>query len=113
MESEFQNHSDAGTEAIPESAQTADLTGTVIEGDIELVRPLGSGGFSSVWLGKQRTMDRQVAVKILARAGAARFNQDDIARFAREVRLASTLSHHSAEHEKIPSILAASQGASK
>ncbi|MEQ8767670.1 MAG: protein kinase [Planctomycetota bacterium] len=41
------------------------LSGSVIAGDFELITPIGHGGFGSVWLAHQRSLDRRVALKLL------------------------------------------------
>jgi serine/threonine protein kinase len=53
--------------------------------------PIGSGGMGEVWLARQKTMDRKVALKILAQAHAAK--QEFINRFIREVKNSAKLIH--------------------
>ncbi len=57
--------------------------------DIE--RKLGDGGMSTVWLARQRSLDRLVAIKILGEGldGEA----DDVSRFEAEARVAAQLKH--------------------
>jgi serine/threonine protein kinase len=59
--------------------------------DFEIVRPLGEGRYADVFLARERTLDRPVAVKVL-RAAMAR---DDTARarFLREARLSAKIHH--------------------
>ncbi len=59
--------------------------------DFDVVRPLGEGAFAKVFLGRERALDRPVAVKVLRRSLAA----DDTARqrFVREARLAAKIHH--------------------
>jgi hypothetical protein len=62
-------------------------------GDFELLRPLGRGGMGSVWLARQRSLGRHVAVKMLDRAAvdlpAVRV------RLQREAELTALLDHPS------------------
>ena len=59
----------------------------------EILRPLGSGGMGSVFLARERTLERLVAVKVLRPdlAEAAEGRE----RFRREARIAARLSHPS------------------
>jgi len=61
-------------------------------GGYEILRKLGEGGMGSVYLARQLSLDRNVAVKVL-RPG---LSQDPafIARFTREAYAAAQLSHH-------------------
>ncbi len=43
------------------------VSGTVVGEDFELITPIGQGGFGSVWLAHQRSLDRRVALKLLHR----------------------------------------------
>ena len=65
-------------------------------GEFMLMEKLGSGGFAAVYRAQQRTLGREVAVKVLeplpSRSG------DMVQRFLREARLASTLDHPYAAH---------------
>jgi serine/threonine-protein kinase len=60
-------------------------------GRYELERTLGHGGMATVYLARDRELDRPVAVKLLAEnlAGDSAFRE----RFLREARLAARLSH--------------------
>ena len=58
----------------------------VIAGRYRLLRRLGRGAMSSVWLAEDPELARQVAVKLLAPTA-------DRARFEREARMVATLSH--------------------
>lgn len=72
------------------SPPVADLpAGTPSEiGGVHLVRQLGKGAMGEVYLGRHRTMDIDVAVKLMMeRAGA------DADRFLQEVRAAARISH--------------------
>jgi serine/threonine protein kinase len=56
----------------------------------ELVRPLGSGGMGTVWLVRDRMLDRLVALKVLRSDLTASADQE---RFLREARTAARLVH--------------------
>jgi hypothetical protein len=60
-------------------------------GRYRLQRLLGTGGMASVWLAADSRLERNVAVKVLADVLA--LDQDYVARFEREARLAAGLSH--------------------
>src|SRR5262249_7201915 len=66
------------------------LTGRI--GGYELIHELGHGGMGSVYLARQISLDRNVALKILAPslAGDPQF----VSRFTREAYAAAQLSHH-------------------
>jgi len=67
-----------------------DLVGSL--GGYELIRKLGAGGMGAVYLARQVSLDRAVAVKVLQSdlAGDAQF----VARFTREAFAAAQLNHH-------------------
>ncbi|MCW8141948.1 MAG: serine/threonine protein kinase, partial [Planctomycetota bacterium] len=72
-------------EAVPEPPTRRRL------GDFELERKVGQGGMGEVWLARQISLDRPVAVKVLPRSLA---NQDNfIERFQREAKAAASLVH--------------------
>ena len=56
-----------------------------------VIRPLGVGGMASVYLALQESLDREVALKVLAPALAA--NQEFTDRFLKEGRITAKLSH--------------------
>jgi len=64
---------------------------TLCDGRYRLERLIGTGGMASVWLGRDKRLDRPVAVKVLSDALAA--DTAYVRRFRREARLAAGLSH--------------------
>ena len=65
--------------------------GTTIAGRYELGERLGSGGMATVYLAEDRTLDRQVAVKVLDERYAS--DPSFVERFRREASAAAGLSH--------------------
>jgi eukaryotic-like serine/threonine-protein kinase len=65
--------------------------GTLFAGRYELVRSLGSGGMSELYLARDRLLGREVAVKVIRPELAA--DERSVARFRREARAAAALSH--------------------
>ena len=59
-------------------------------GRYRLIREIGEGGMASIYLGRHALLKRPIAIKILKRALAT---DEMIARFEREVQLASQLAH--------------------
>ncbi|MFW5968287.1 MAG: serine/threonine protein kinase [Persicimonas sp.] len=66
--------------------------GAVFAGKYRIVRELGSGGFSMVFLAHQDKMDRQVALKVL-KTGITEVRANAKERFLREVKIISKLRH--------------------
>ncbi|MCX7010790.1 MAG: serine/threonine-protein kinase [Kiritimatiellaeota bacterium] len=64
--------------------------GTQIAG-FELIRILGEGGMGEVYLAKQLSMNREIALKVLSPEFAAR--KGAVSRFLKEVHLAARLEH--------------------
>lgn len=60
-------------------------------GDFEVVRKLGQGGMGTVYLGKQVSLDRPVALKTLSKELAG--NPQFVDRFVREMRAMAKLDH--------------------
>ena len=81
-------------DAPPAPAETL-RPGLVLGGEFELVRPLGEGGMGSVWLARDRSLGREVALKLL------RPPDDPSARarlrdgFEREARILAVADHPS------------------
>ena len=57
----------------------------------DIVRPLGRGGMGMVWLARERSLDRLVAIKVLAGETVEASNVRE--RFRREARIAARLVH--------------------
>ncbi len=60
-------------------------------GDYELVKPLGQGGMGTVYLARQRTLGRLVALKTITRGSLS--GHQEIARFRVEAEAAAKLDH--------------------
>jgi serine/threonine protein kinase len=67
------------------------LIGTVLSGRYRLESKLGSGGMSTVYLARDITLERWVAVKVMHREMSDQ--PDQIERFRREARAVAQLSH--------------------
>jgi hypothetical protein len=66
------------------------LTGSSIDGRFDVYDPLGKGGMGTVYRGYQRSVGRDVAIKVIEpRGSSAAITR----RFLREAKLASRLSH--------------------
>jgi eukaryotic-like serine/threonine-protein kinase len=70
---------------------SAQMIGTVLSGRYRLEAKLGSGGMSTVYLARDTTLDRPVAVKVMHREISEQ--QDQLERFRREARSVAKLSH--------------------
>jgi tRNA A-37 threonylcarbamoyl transferase component Bud32 len=67
------------------------LIGTVLSGRYRLESKLGSGGMSTVYLARDETLQRRVAVKVMHREMSDQ--PDQLERFRREARAVAQLSH--------------------
>ncbi len=67
------------------------MIGTVLSGRYKLEAKLGSGGMSTVYLARDQTLDRQVAVKVMHREMSEQ--EDQLERFRQEARSVAKLSH--------------------
>lgn len=67
------------------------LVGTVFEGRYRVERQIGEGGFGSVYLATQLSVERSVALKVLRPELAADLTQ--VARFQREARAIASMAH--------------------
>jgi tRNA A-37 threonylcarbamoyl transferase component Bud32 len=72
---------------------SAQMIGTVLSGRYRLKAKLGSGGMSTVYLARDETLDRPVAVKVMHREMSEQ--PDQLERFRREARAVAKLSHPS------------------
>jgi serine/threonine protein kinase len=68
----------------------ADISGTL--GGYEILKRLGKGGMGAVYLGRQISLDRPVALKVMSPRWAR--DPDFVARFTREAYAAAQLVHH-------------------
>jgi serine/threonine-protein kinase len=77
---------------MPDSASTSSkMIGTVLSGRYRLEAKLGSGGMSTVYLARDTTLDRSVAVKVMHREMSEQ--ADQLERFRQEARAVAKLSH--------------------
>jgi serine/threonine-protein kinase len=67
------------------------MIGTVLSGRYRLEAKLGSGGMSTVYLARDETLDRPVAVKVMHREMSEQ--EDQLQRFRQEARAVAKLSH--------------------
>ncbi|MBW8060556.1 MAG: serine/threonine protein kinase [Solirubrobacterales bacterium] len=67
------------------------MIGTVLSGRYRLEAKLGSGGMSTVYLARDETLDRPVAVKVMHREMSEQ--ADQLKRFRQEARAVAKLSH--------------------
>ena len=65
--------------------------GRIIKGRYQIIKKLGEGGMGAVYLAKQISMARNVALKVLQ--GSYATDDEFIGRFRREARLAASLNH--------------------
>jgi eukaryotic-like serine/threonine-protein kinase len=70
---------------------SSQMIGTVLSGRYKLEAKLGSGGMSTVYLARDATLDRQVAVKVMHREMSEQ--ADQLQRFRQEARAVAKLSH--------------------
>ncbi|HEY2480095.1 MAG TPA: protein kinase [Solirubrobacterales bacterium] len=77
---------------MPDRASTSSkMIGTVLSGRYRLEAKLGSGGMSTVYLARDTTLDRPVAVKVMHREMSEQ--ADQLERFRQEARAVAKLSH--------------------
>jgi len=74
----------------PNAPRPTDLTGRVL-GDFQLIRRLGQGGMGQVYLARQLSLKRQVAVKILRTDLAV--NTSALLRFQQEAEAVARITH--------------------
>ncbi len=79
-----------GEYAVPARADE-DLTGSVLLGRYQILRPLGVGGMGTVYLCEHTTILKKFAVKVLSAELSQR--PDHVDRFLREARASSMISH--------------------
>ena len=68
-----------------------DLIGTIIDDRFEVLGRLGAGGMGVVYRARQRSIDREIALKVLDRH--VEHDVTSVKRFFREAKLASSLAH--------------------
>jgi eukaryotic-like serine/threonine-protein kinase len=87
-----ENHSGAYHTIAKASSPEPDVTVGERLGGYELIKRLGAGGMGSVYLARQVSLDREVALKLLSPELAT--DPQFVARFTREAYAAAQLSHH-------------------
>ena len=80
-----------GTKLVEIRDEADNVIGTVIDGRFEVRDKLGQGGMGTVYRAWQRSVGREVAVKLMDRSYSR--EPMGVRRFLREARLASQLSH--------------------
>ncbi|MEX2107952.1 MAG: protein kinase, partial [Solirubrobacterales bacterium] len=70
---------------------SSSMIGTVLSGRYRLEAKLGSGGMSTVYLARDETLDRAVAVKVMHREMSEQ--PDQLERFRQEARAVAKISH--------------------
>ena len=73
------------------ASTSSQMIGTVLSGRYRLEAKLGSGGMSTVYLARDATLDRQVAIKVMHREMSEQ--PDQLERFRQEARAVAKLSH--------------------
>jgi serine/threonine-protein kinase len=73
------------------ASTSSKMIGTVLSGRYRLEAKLGSGGMSTVYLARDATLDRPVAVKVMHREMSEQ--PDQLERFRQEARAVAKLSH--------------------
>jgi len=73
------------------SRPSSSMIGTVLSGRYRLEAKLGSGGMSTVYLARDETLDRAVAVKVMHREMSEQ--EDQLQRFRQEARAVAKLTH--------------------
>jgi eukaryotic-like serine/threonine-protein kinase len=73
------------------SLPSSSMIGTVLSGRYRLEAKLGSGGMSTVYLARDETLDRPVAVKVMHREMSEQ--EDQLQRFRQEARAVAKLTH--------------------
>ncbi len=73
------------------ASTSSQMIGTVLSGRYRLQAKLGSGGMSTVFLARDQTLDREVAVKVMHREMTEQ--ADQLERFRQEARAVAKISH--------------------
>ena len=76
---------------MPDRPSSSKMIGTVLSGRYRLEAKLGSGGMSTVYLARDTTLDRPVAVKVMHREMSEQ--ADQLERFRQEARAVAKISH--------------------
>jgi predicted Ser/Thr protein kinase len=77
--------------SVREPDEESDLIRAALDSDYEILEELGRGGMAVVYRALERSLEREVAIKVLPLART--FDQEFVARFQREARLSASLEH--------------------
>lgn len=75
----------------PLAARPADLLREIVSGEYEILGELGRGGMAAVFLAREISLDRKVAIKLISPSFLE--GSEAVERFKREARTAASLSH--------------------
>src|SRR3982751_1160132 len=79
----------------PQTAPRPDLTGRTL-GDFHILRRIGTGGMGQVYLARQTSLKRDVALKLLR--GELNANPTALARFQAEAQAVAKINHPNIVH---------------
>lgn len=85
------DESDATLPDAPEPLDELALVREALADEYEILEELGRGGMAVVYLGRERALDRLVAIKVLTQART--LDPELVERFQREARLSASLEH--------------------
>ncbi|MSR05932.1 MAG: PEGA domain-containing protein [Gemmatimonadetes bacterium] len=81
----------AATQTAPAEQSEFDIVKEALSGEYELIKELGRGGMAIVFKARDKSLDREVAIKVLPFSLA--FDKDFVERFQREAKTSAKLEH--------------------